>query len=171
MRRLLFIAAIAVFGAAQGEVYKCTTALGKVVYQDHECAAASREKALQIESFDQDKIERAREKLARELQQRRELEAHEEELRRRQRELQALEQQAVTNLQLLDETRLQTEAIEKNTEAVQSDSNKTGNVYYYPGYRPRPPVHKPHPRPPAHRPKPHPRPPHKQPRSPVKTYR
>ncbi len=170
MRRLFFIAAIAAFGTVQGEVYKCTTAQGKVVYQDHACAAASRGKALQIEPFDAQKIEQAREKLARELQQRRELEAHQEELRRRQRVLQALEQQAVINRQLLDETRLQTEAIEKNTEAVQSDSNKTGNVYYYPLPRPRPPVHKPKPHPHPH-PLPHPRPPHKQPRTPMKTYR
>jgi len=172
MRRLLFIAAIAAAAGVHGEVFKCTTAQGKVIYQDHECAAASKEKALQIEQFDKQKIARAREKLARELQQRQQLEAQRLEQQRQQRALQALEQQAASSRALVDETRLQTEAIEENTEAVQRDSNSIGNVYYYPLPQPRPPIHRPGP--PSHplpHPRPHPRPPHKQPRTPMKAYR
>ncbi len=168
MKRLLFIAAFAAAGGVHGEVFKCTTAQGKVIYQDHECAASSREKALQIEQFDKQKIARAREKLARELQQRQQLEAQRLEEQRQLRALQALEQQAVSSRALVDETRLQTEAIEENTEAVQNDSNRSGNVYYYPLPQPRPPIHKLRP---PHHPLPHPRPPRKQSRTSMKPYR
>ncbi len=167
MRRLLLIAAIAAVGSVYGDVYKCTTARGTVVYQDHECAPSSQEKALQIEPFEQQKIVRAREKLARELRQRQQLEAQRLEQQRQLRALQALEQQAASSRALVDETRLQTEAIEKNTEAVQSDNNRIGNVYYYPGPIARPP---PRPEPFSH-PKAHPKPPRKQPRGPMKAYR
>ena len=50
-----------------GQVYKCESEAGKIIYQDTECKGNSGQSELTITTIDENKIREAQEKLAKEL--------------------------------------------------------------------------------------------------------
>jgi uncharacterized protein DUF4124 len=134
MKILFFVIYFLLMGATHAEVYKCKDKKGVTVYQDVKCPASSKMSKLDIKEFDKNKIERAQQKLARELEQRAAIEAAQAEAEREERAIQAIELRARADAARAYAADRQTLAIDRNTEAVRS-KNKIGNVYYY---NPRP---------------------------------
>ncbi len=119
---------IVIFTATvQAQIYKCESETGAVRYQDAVCRDEKNQSELTIEKFDENKIKLAQEKLKNELKKREEMEIIRAEAESRERELRALEQIGWSREEMVNATRDQTDAINRNTEAVQSRSY---------GYRP-----------------------------------
>ncbi len=112
---------IVIFTATvQAQVYKCESKTGSVRYQDTECRSHKEQSELTIDKFDENKIRQAQEKLKNELKKREEMEKIRVEAENRERELRALEQIGWSREEMVNATRDQTNAINRNTEAVQS---------------------------------------------------
>ena len=118
-------------GMLQAGVFKCETAEGFVSYQEQECHASTSQSTIEVEKTDRGKVAKAKQKLSKELASRAELESVKAEQARKDRELQLMEQRAKADQQLIKETRLQTQAIEKNT-AVKEKSNSSRAFFSYP---------------------------------------
>ena len=130
MKILISVIYFLLMGVTHADVYKCKDSKGAIVYQDEVCPVSSKMSEVHIMEFDKNKIAKAQQKLARELKQREELEATRAEAERKERAIQAMEQRARAEAESAYANRLQTEAIDRNTQAM-SSKNKVGNVYYY----------------------------------------
>ena len=130
MKILISVIYFLLMGVTHADVYKCKDSKGAIVYQDEVCPVSSKMSEVHIKEFDKNKIAKAQQKLARELKQREELEATRAEAERKERAIQAMEQRARAEAESAYANRLQTEAIDRNTQAM-SSKNKVGNVYYY----------------------------------------
>ena len=113
-----------------GQVYRCESEAGKIIYQDMECKRNRKQSELIITTFDENKIREAQEKLAKELETRDALEKSMAEAENRERELRALEQIGRANKEMANATRNQTNAINRNTDAVQNKSYGYRPYYY-----------------------------------------
>jgi|GEM_PF-6043384 len=116
--------------AVSADVFKCELADGNVVYQAQACSASASQKQLTIQSLDPKKYQQAKIKLTKDLQQRQELEARREAVARKKKALELMELRAQSQQELVQETRRQTEAIEKNTEAM-AQRNYSDRVFYF----------------------------------------
>lgn len=118
MRRIVWVSFWLISEGLQAGVFKCQAEDGTVSYQEQDCEAGSSRSELMIEQSDQQKFLRAREKLAEDLNQRQQLEAEKVEIETKARELEIQQQHALAEQALIEETRLQTEAINRNTEVL-----------------------------------------------------
>lgn len=120
-----------------GQIYKCESKAGKIIYQDTGCKGNREQSELTISTFDENKIKDAQEKLEKELEAREVLEKSRAEAENRERELRALEQIGRAKKDMANATRNQTNAINRNTDAVQN-KNFGYRPYYYKRSKVRP---------------------------------
>lgn len=124
MKTMFMLAGLFVLGAAHAEVYKCIGQGEKVIYQERPCETRSAGQVT-IKPFDPDKIAEAQAKLAESLKQDAEREAAAAEAAQKERELQAQEA-------MLSQARNRTDAINRNTQALETNNQAQPPVYYYP---------------------------------------
>lgn len=138
--KLITIIPVLFTASIQAQVYKCESETGGIQYQDTECKGKEKQSEVTIKKFDENKIRQAQEKLAEKLKKREEMEKAIAEAENRERELRALEQIGRTREKMVNATRNQTNAIDRNTEAMQSKSYGY-RPYYYRRSKKRPGKH------------------------------
>ena len=132
MQRDVWVCLWLISEGLQAGVFKCQAEDGTISYQEQDCQAGSRRSELMIEKSDQQKFLRAQEKLAEDLKQRQQLEEERAESERQARELEIQQQRALAEQALIDETRLQTEAINRNTEVLSNRGYRDRVLYVSP---------------------------------------
>jgi hypothetical protein len=128
MKKIIIISLLASSGVVNAAVFKCESSLGRVGYQDVPCSSQYQSKKLAITPIDSKIVERAQEKLAIELGERKKIVAQRAEIASKEREMRAKELSATAGQDLVYETRKQTEAIEGNTRAA--NQNSWGGYYH-----------------------------------------
>jgi hypothetical protein len=124
MRKIIALAGFFVLDAAQAGVYKCTDPGGKIIYQSTECTTGSAEQ-VNIKQFDADRIAEAQSKLSESLKEDAERETAAAEAAQKESELEARQE-------LADQVRNQTDALNRNAEALESRNRVPPPVYYAP---------------------------------------
>lgn len=119
------------------EIYKCETANGNIAYQQLPCASSANQSTVSIQTIEQEQIEAAQLKLQQELQEREELEAQRAEALKQQQQAQLKEQELRLKEEIIDQTKLQTQAIQENTEALENNNNND-RIYISKPYYPKP---------------------------------
>jgi hypothetical protein len=118
-------------GTVHAAVYKCESDSG-VSYQDTPCIGYQASKKIAISAIDPKLVKQARLKLEKELKEREKLEQQRAESQTKERILRALELKARAEQDLVYETRMQTYAINDNTQAVKRNTRNRylGGVIY-----------------------------------------
>ena len=135
MKYYLILCLVLLPGVLRSEVFKCEAADGSVSYQQQECGVTAGQSTVEIEKIDPDRVQQAQQKLNQELQERAQLEARQAEQERKNKELQIKAQRAQYEQQMINETKLQTQAIQENTEALENQQY-SDRVYYTQPYKP-----------------------------------
>ncbi len=132
MRAMILASFMAIsFGTANAAVYKCESDFG-VSYQDSPCIGYKHSKKIAITSIDPKVVKQAQIKLAKELKQRQILEQQRADAETKERILRAMELKARAEQDLAYETRMQTYAINDNTQAIKHNTRNRyrGGVIY-----------------------------------------
>lgn len=140
MKKMIVFAGFFMLNAAQADVFKCVDPSGKTVYQETPCQSGAAEK-VDIKAFDPNRIAEAQAKLAEQLKQAEEREAAAAEAAQKERDIQAKEAIAA-------EARNRTNAINRNTQAIENVNQTPAPVYYVAPPIFTTPVPSPTPRPP-----------------------
>ncbi len=111
------------------QVFKCELRNGKVKYQDKACSNAIKQKKVRIQNISPEIVDAAQQELQRALQKRERLQVAREEKAFKERKILALEAQARSMEKLANAEKKRVHALEKNTEAIQSDRSR--NPFFY----------------------------------------